>query len=110
MPPVCRLATGAPQRRGSLPALASGSKGETQGPKGEASVWVQPTEVVPLEKLLLPPEHARDGVQRLQLNQLALSGWVEQFSPCCAAASVAGMLNALRRVQSEDPSAVSASR
>lgn len=71
----------------------------------EGAKWVTPKVVIPLETLLLPPppEVTR---YRLSINQRALDGWVEQGSPCCAAASLAGAFNALRRVASNDPTAI----
>ena len=39
--------------------------------------------------------------------QPTLDGWVEQPSPCCAAASIAGAFNALQRIKSaDDPRAI----
>ena len=48
------------------------------------------------------PAEADASGQRLSCNQSAIDGWVEQHSPCCAAASVAGAFNALRRLHSAD--------
>mmetsp|Transcript_18392 Transcript_18392/g.47104 ORF Transcript_18392/g.47104 Transcript_18392/m.47104 type:complete len:612 (-) Transcript_18392:202-2037(-) len=76
-------------------------------PDGEGAVWKTPKEIIPLEALLLPPDNAvRDSEYQLAVNEHCLSGWVEQQSPCCAAASVAGAFNALRHVNGKDKGAM----
>ena len=52
-------------------------------------------EAIPLETLLQPPPDAAQESIRLSTHSQCLSGWVEQGSPCCAAASIAGAFNAL---------------
>ena len=60
--------------------------------------------MVDLNSLLLPdgqwPQGSRFAVS---CNNGLLRGWVKQPSPCCAAASVAGALNALKGVQRGEP-------
>lgn len=70
---------------------------------GETSVWKLP-EPVALQALLKPPSDARPEV-RLSTNECLLAGWVEQPSPCCAAASTAGALNALRSLDGDSQDA-----
>ena len=64
----------------------------------------------PLDTLLARPASACDTGYRLSKNERALNGWVEQHSPCCAAASIAGAFNALRGVSSSDEAATPASQ
>lgn len=66
----------------------------------EPSVWSLPKVLIPLETLLGIPEEADEKGQKLTCKQACLNGWVEQMSPCCAAASVAGAFNALQRIPS----------
>jgi len=61
-----------------------------------------------LQELLLP-----DGKFPLHLSRFSISinyellhGWVKQPSPCCAAASVAGAVNALRRIKRAEDGAL----
>jgi len=58
-------------------------------------------EVVDLNSLLLPDGQWPQGSSRFAVscNNGLLKGWVKQPSPCCAAASVAGALNALKGVE-----------
>ena len=55
-------------------------------------------EAVPLEKLLRPPDGAVPDSIRQLTHEACLAGWTEQPSPCCGAASIAGALNALRKL------------
>lgn len=65
----------------------------------DTSVWKLP-EPVDLLSLLEAPLDAKPDSVRLLTNEALLAGWVEQPSPCCAAASTAGALNALRNIDS----------
>ena len=67
---------------------------------GETSVWT-PGVAIPLETLLQPPPEAAPGSIKLTTHAQCLAGWVEQGSPCCAAASIAGAFNALRGVDAQ---------
>lgn len=71
----------------------------------ETSVWKLP-EPVDLQSLLKPPADAKPESLRILTNEALLAGWVEQPSPCCAAASTAGALNALRNLDSKDDEAM----
>ena len=83
---------------------------EVSDPTGNEAVWVQPKIIIPLDTLLARPASACDTGYRLSKNERALNGWVEQHSPCCAAASIAGAFNALRGVSSSDEAATPASQ
>ena len=79
----------------------------TDAEEGEEATWAAPKEITPIETLLLLPESAaRDDTHELVVNRHVLAGWVEQESPCCAAASLACMFNALRRLDAKDGSAM----
>ena len=67
---------------------------------GETSVWSL-GEAIPLEKLLTPPADAAPDSIRLSTHEGNLAGWVEQGSPCCAAASIAGAFNSLRKLDAQ---------
>ena len=61
--------------------------------------------------LLLPDGGFPDGADMsqfgIQTNFALLQGWVKQPSPCCAAASVAGAVNAIRGLKRGDEAALS---
>ena len=86
--------------------VAAASNGLHSAEEEEPSVWTLPKNVIPLEVLLATPEEADAKGQKLVCKQSTLNGWVEQTSPCCAAASVAGAFNALQRIHSSDGRAV----
>ena len=66
----------------------------TDAEEVEEATWAAPKEITPIETLLLLPESAaRDDTHELVVNRHVLAGWVEQESPCCAAASLACMFN-----------------
>ena len=98
--------------RAAEPAATTASAAlplEDEAPDG---VWRQPKEIIPLETLLADPVEAEQDPAQLLLvqNHCALKGWVEQPSPCCAAASVAGAFNALLRMDGEHERAVTPER
>ena len=70
--------------------------------------WKLPTDVPTIEALLEPPHGAQPGSSSYELviSEGCLAAWMEQGSPCCAAASLAGAFNKLRRLRSTDADAM----
>ena len=99
--------SGSSESSGSSGSSGSGSGDDSQAAEGEGAVWVTPKEIIPIETLLQLPDSAlRDDAYELSVNKHALAGWVEQQSPCCAAASLAGAFNALRHMESGEGEAM----
>lgn len=94
----------------SLPAAAKEvpkdqEPGDTAAKEVDADGDVQPPTAGPeVFGQFYPPGAA--GLALVAVNLHVLNGWVPQKSPCCAAASLAGAVNAVRQTTREDDGAL----